>query len=125
VGFPKPVPGLVIRYAYLWHADFRKGQEEGVKDRPCAVILVTQDSDGVEIVTVLLVNETLLAQVPRDVHRIVQDAKDFDFAPFRADDAKYHEVPSVAPTARDVKAHQSFNAMLQRAHAMRVRAGPQ
>ncbi len=58
MGFPKPVPGLVIRYAYLWHADFLKGREEGVKDRPCAVILVTQDADGAEIVTVLPITHT-------------------------------------------------------------------
>ena len=36
---PKPEPGLVIRYSYLWHREFQKGQEEGVKDRPCAIVL--------------------------------------------------------------------------------------
>ncbi len=70
MGFPKPVPGLVIRYAYLWHTDFLKGREEGVKDRPCAVILVTQDADGAEIVTVLPVthappdNPALALEIP-------------------------------------------------------------
>jgi hypothetical protein len=51
--YPRPVTGLVIRYAYLWRNDFKKGKEEGVKDRPCAVILVTQDVDGKDAVTVL------------------------------------------------------------------------
>lgn len=37
---PAPEPGLVIRYAYLWEAEARQGREEGVKDRPCAVIIV-------------------------------------------------------------------------------------
>ena len=58
VALPEPVPGLVIRYSYLWLEDHRKGQEEGVKDRPCAVILVTQDTEGERIVTVLPVTHT-------------------------------------------------------------------
>ena len=56
--FPKPVQGLVIRYSYLWRAEHRRGQEEGVKDRPCAVILVTTAKDGREIVTVLPVTHS-------------------------------------------------------------------
>lgn len=50
---PRPVPGLVIRYSYLWLDDYRRGQDEGVKDRPCAIILAMQNDDGDEIVTVL------------------------------------------------------------------------
>jgi hypothetical protein len=42
LSFPTPIPGLVIRYAYLWSADAEAGHEEGVKDRPCAVIMVTR-----------------------------------------------------------------------------------
>ena len=49
----RPVPGLVIRYSYLWLEEHRRGQEDGVKDRPCAMILTTQNADGEEIVTVL------------------------------------------------------------------------
>jgi hypothetical protein len=37
-----PAPGLVIRYVYLWSHEWVRGQEEGVKDRPCAIILVTE-----------------------------------------------------------------------------------
>ncbi len=51
--FPRPVPGLVIRYSYLWADEHRRGREEGSKDRPCAIILVTRDEDGRQIVTVL------------------------------------------------------------------------
>jgi hypothetical protein len=60
--YPRPVTGLVIRYAYLWREEFRKGKEEGTKDRPCAVVLATQDINGKEIVTVLPVTHAL----PRD-----------------------------------------------------------
>ena len=50
---PRPVPGLVIRYSYLWLEEHRRGREEGVKDRPCAIILATRSDDGDESVTVL------------------------------------------------------------------------
>jgi hypothetical protein len=40
VSWPVPRPGLVIRYSYLWESEARQGREEGVKDRPCAIVLV-------------------------------------------------------------------------------------
>ncbi len=43
--WPTPQPGLVIRYSYLWHAEAAAGREEGVKDRPCAVLLSVQESE--------------------------------------------------------------------------------
>jgi len=58
VPFPKPEPGLVIRYSYLWLEEYKMGREEGVKDRPCAVILVTKTDRDDEIVTVLPVTHT-------------------------------------------------------------------
>lgn len=39
---PDPQPGLVIRYAYLWRSEEAQGREEGVKDRPCAVVLASR-----------------------------------------------------------------------------------
>lgn len=53
MAFPKPVTGQVIRYSYLWHKEHGEGREEGIKDRPCAVVLTTRTEDGDEIVTVL------------------------------------------------------------------------
>jgi hypothetical protein len=49
---------LVIRYAYLWQNEHLRGQAEGLKERPCAVILVTQDDAGEQVVTVLPVTHT-------------------------------------------------------------------
>jgi hypothetical protein len=49
---------LVIRYSYLWRDEQKRGQEEGLKDRPCAVILVTTDDDGDQVVTVLPITHT-------------------------------------------------------------------
>jgi hypothetical protein len=41
--FPEPKPGLVISYAYLWSEESERGQVEGRKDRPCAIILAIDD----------------------------------------------------------------------------------
>jgi hypothetical protein len=38
VSLPTPRSGLVIRYSYLWHREFVQGIEEGLKDRPCAIV---------------------------------------------------------------------------------------
>lgn len=67
---PEPRPGLVIRYAYLWSAEHRAGREDGVKDRPCAVLLVTQNSEDGRTVTVLPIthappdDERLALEIP-------------------------------------------------------------
>jgi len=58
VAFPEPVSGLVIRYSYLWWREYERGQEEGVKDRPCAVIMVVTDDQGNKVVTALPVTHT-------------------------------------------------------------------
>lgn len=58
MAFPEPVPGLVISYSYLWAEQHNRGQEEGVKDRPCAVVLVTRDEDGERVVTALPISHT-------------------------------------------------------------------
>lgn len=60
---PVPIPGLVIRYGYLWHSDYLAGHEEG-KDRPCAIIatLRAPDDDGETRVLVLPVTHSPPAQ---------------------------------------------------------------
>jgi hypothetical protein len=58
VALPEPAPGLVIHYSYLWWREYERGQEEGVKDRPCAVIMVVKDDQSNHIVTVLPVTHT-------------------------------------------------------------------
>ena len=53
MSLPKPEPGLVIRYSYLWLREHREGREEGVKDRPCAIILALHDDpDGEQVLVV-------------------------------------------------------------------------
>jgi hypothetical protein len=66
VSLPEPVPGLVIRYSYLWAREHKRGQEEGVKDRP---------EDGDRVITVLPVTHTpptdaaLAVEIPVAVKR--------------------------------------------------------
>ena len=43
---PKPEPGLVIRYSYLWLREHRAGREDGTKDRPCAIVLTSRADAG-------------------------------------------------------------------------------
>ncbi len=65
----------MIRYAYLWAEEHQRGQAEGRKDRPSAVILVTADEDGDRIVTVLPVthsppvNPALAVEIPHATKR--------------------------------------------------------
>ena len=59
MALPEPVPGLVIRYSYLWRSEHLQGREEGVKDRPCAIVLVVTDDDGDRVVTVLPITHSL------------------------------------------------------------------
>ena len=58
---PLPVPelGLVISYAYLWSSEADEGQEEGLKDRPCALVLSARDDGGDTVVAVVPVTHSL------------------------------------------------------------------
>lgn len=48
MSLPKPFPGLVIRYNYLWASDAAQGYDEGSKDRPAAVVMAVNRSGGDE-----------------------------------------------------------------------------
>jgi hypothetical protein len=73
VKWPVPQPGLVVRYSYLWESEAREGREEGVKERPCAIILATHDQEGELRVQVLPVTHAQPAdpstavEIPRAV----------------------------------------------------------
>lgn len=49
---PRPEPGLVIHYEYLWRHENLRGEESGEKRRPCAIIIGLV-SEGGEIETVV------------------------------------------------------------------------
>lgn len=47
-----PRAGDVIRYAYLWDDEAQAGRAEGVKDRPCAVVVRADDADASHLLVV-------------------------------------------------------------------------
>ncbi len=58
MSLPKPEPGLVISYSYLWAAEYAKGAEEGLKNRPCAIVTARQVTNGREVITVVPVTHS-------------------------------------------------------------------
>ena len=74
VSWPVPRPGLVIRYSYLWESEARQGREEGVKDRPCAIVLVILREGEHPIVRVLPVTHTAPSN-PADALEIPPETK--------------------------------------------------
>lgn len=43
---PRPEPGLVVHYEYLWRHEREQGDEEGAKRRPCAIIIAVTGETG-------------------------------------------------------------------------------
>lgn len=56
--YPVPIPGLVIRYSYLWKREADKGNVEGQKHRPCVVVLCVEEVEGEMVVTVAPITHT-------------------------------------------------------------------
>ena len=46
MSLPTPETGLVIHYAYLWRSEADRGEEDGRKDRPCAVVVARRVGSG-------------------------------------------------------------------------------
>ena len=53
MNLPVPRPGLVIRYGFLWSKERAKGATEGVKDRPCAIIVAARHDPNGDIQTIV------------------------------------------------------------------------
>lgn len=72
---PDPQPAMVIRYSYLWYSEFAIGREEGVKDRPCAIVAaVRQDEVDQWKVLVLPVTHSQ-PEKPEDAIEIPSETK--------------------------------------------------
>jgi PemK-like, MazF-like toxin of type II toxin-antitoxin system len=61
VTLPIPERGLIISYAYLWHSEYEQGRDEGVKDRPCVIIVAVEDDNGTPMVTVAPITHSMPA----------------------------------------------------------------
>lgn len=46
MSLPPPEPGLVVSYAYLWRHEHNRGLEEGLKDRPCLIVLAVHRAEN-------------------------------------------------------------------------------
>ncbi|ARU56721.1 PemK toxin [Oleiphilus messinensis] len=53
-----PEIGHVIKYSYLWWNEHRKGKVEGLKERPCSVLLNRKDENGRTVLFVLPITHT-------------------------------------------------------------------
>ncbi len=75
MSFPRPTPALVIRYSYLWRSEFLRGQEEGLKDRPCAIVMASKIENDRQTVVVLPITHTpphdskMAVEIPADVKK--------------------------------------------------------
>ena len=73
MALPTPAPGLIVSYAYLWHLQREEGLTEGTKDRPCAIVVATEDEDGDTLVYVAPLTHTHPAgaaiEIPQSVKR--------------------------------------------------------
>ena len=71
MALPEPIPGLIIRYSYLWYREHLQGRDEGQKDRPCAIVAaLRKDEHGDTHVLVLPITHsppdhpTLAIEIP-------------------------------------------------------------
>jgi hypothetical protein len=76
VTFPSPVPGLVIRHAFLLSHEVARGQLEAAKARPCAIVIAAVQVEGAAVrVTVAPIthsppdDETASLEVPAKIAR--------------------------------------------------------
>jgi mRNA-degrading endonuclease toxin of MazEF toxin-antitoxin module len=54
----EPKVGWLLNYSYLWADDHRRGEEEGVKNRPCALVTATRREGNRIVVIVVPVTHT-------------------------------------------------------------------
>jgi hypothetical protein len=52
VPLPRPEPGLVIAYDYLWRHEHEAGRDYGSKIRPCAIVVAVENNSGATEVVV-------------------------------------------------------------------------
>lgn len=124
---PSPVPGLVIRHAFLWSHEVARGQREAAKSRPCAIVVAAAEVEsGAICVTVAPIthsppdDETACVELPAKIARDL--GLDDDRQWLRFDELNYFDWPgfdlSPVPGARGKYDY----GMLPRRFFERVRA---
>jgi hypothetical protein len=67
----------VIGYSYLWATEHHQGAEEGIKNRPCAIVAAQQVIEGREVVTVIPITHSRPAnpadgvEIPAAIKRLL------------------------------------------------------
>ena len=79
---PRPEPGLVVHFNYLWNREHERGRDEARYPRPCAVILsYRRTADGTLVVLLAPITHSqpddLAVEIPRAVkaHLGLDDAR--------------------------------------------------
>ena len=68
MSLPPPHAGLVVGYSYLWAEEHQRGHDEGVKNRPCAIVVARRYADEKTIVTVVPVTHS----PPRNIEEAIE-----------------------------------------------------
>jgi hypothetical protein len=63
----EPEIGLVIRHAYLWRDEARRGRQEGTKDRPCVIIHTRRNEHGETEVFIAPITHSAPRQLERAI----------------------------------------------------------
>lgn len=139
---PKPIPGLIIRYGYLWAREHDQGRVEGLKDRPCAIVLAVEDDGDQVSVVVLPVSHsppatgTLSIEIPHDTKRrlglddqqswiVLSEANHFIWPGFDLRPAKPGDMSSIAYGELPANLFRKMRAAFVRAvHEQRIRLVP-
>ncbi|MGI8568722.1 MAG: hypothetical protein ACR2KT_06450 [Methylocella sp.] len=79
MALPKPIPGLVIRYSYLWYSEHLQGHDEGQKGRPCAIVATIREDESSDTRVLMLpltpsppVHASLAVEIPPKVKQRLQ-----------------------------------------------------
>jgi hypothetical protein len=64
---PEPIPGLVIRYSYLWNSEYKAGRIEAGKDRPACIVVAVHEDDGTPRVLLLPVTHVEPSDAARGI----------------------------------------------------------
>ena len=132
---PEPIPGLVIRYSFLWHSEFVTGRDEGSKDRPVAIVAAIRVEEGRRVI-VLPVTHTLPSdaslsiEIPVQVkHRLGLDAERSWIVLSEANEFQWPG-PDLRPTRSGGRASAAYGVLppklyerIRRAFAAAIKAG--
>ena len=124
---PSPVPGLVIRHAFLWSHEVARGQREASKPRPCVIVVAAAEVESGAIrVTVAPIthsppdDETACVELPAKIARNL--GLDDDSQWLRFDEINYFDWPGFDLSPVPGAAARYDYGMLPRRFSERVRA---